>query len=77
MSEAKTFGYEFLRLSAGQLSPYTRINVNAKVALALADKSPYPQGVKLGIRKQLANDNSISLRQLNILLGWAADRAQR
>jgi hypothetical protein len=75
--EVKTFGYEDLRRHAGQLDFYTRVDVDLHVALALADKSPYPKGVRLGIMKQIANNRSISLRQLSILLGWAADKAQR
>ena len=77
MSEVTAFGYEYLRLNAGKLSPYTRVNLSTQVAFSLAEKSPYPQGVKLGIRKHLANENAVSLRQLSILLGWAADKAQR
>jgi hypothetical protein len=72
-----TFGYEYLKLAASRLDFFTKIHVALPVALAWAEMSPYPSGVQLGIRKHASNSQGITLRQLSILLCWAADRAQR
>jgi hypothetical protein len=71
----KILDYEIMRRrSAVRL--YLKVKVNLPSALELADASAYPEGVKLGIRKQIANDQEVTLEQIRILLGWAARRAQ-
>jgi hypothetical protein len=69
--------YDRMKREASRMAWYTSVTVPAYIAYDLADMSPYPNGVKLGIRKQLANDKKITLRQMSILLGWAANKAQR
>ena len=69
--------YDLLRAMAGQLTGYVKVKVDVKIALALAEKSPYPRGVKLGVMKQVANAREITLSQMGVLLGFAAQRAQR
>lgn len=71
------WNYDILKLVAGNLTGYVKIKVDVLVALALAEKSPYPRGVKLGVMKQVANSKEITLSQMQILLGWAARRAQK
>jgi hypothetical protein len=71
------WNYDMMKRVASRLPWYTPVNLDTDVALSIAEMSPYPSGVKLGVRKQLANDKAITLRQISILLGWAADRAQR
>lgn len=68
--------YDRMRRSAARLSPFTPLKLDEDSALELAAKSPYPEAVKLGVRKHLANGEGITLRQLAIILGWAARRAQ-
>lgn len=71
-------GYDDLKLHAGQMGPYTRVRLSLDVALKLAAMSPYPGAVKVGVMKAVANnEQGISVHQMGILLGWAADRAQR
>jgi hypothetical protein len=50
--------------------------MNLKSALALAALSPYPDGVKIGVMKQIANTKEITLEQMRFLLGWAARKSQ-
>lgn len=76
VTSEKTYGYDDLKRWASALG-FTPVNLNTDVALQLADMSPYPRGVRLGVMKQLANGKPVTLRQMSILLGWAADRAQR
>jgi hypothetical protein len=66
-----------LAVIASRMTGYVRIKVDVNVAFALADKSPYPRGVRLGIMKQVANSKFVTLEQMRILLGFAAQRAQR
>lgn len=68
--------YETMRAEANRLTGYVKTKISTEVALNLADRSPYPEGVKLAVRKQLANENEITLSQMRIFLGWAARRAQ-
>lgn len=71
-------GYDDLKLHASQMSPYTRVRLSLDVALKLAGMSPFPGAVKVGVMKAVANnEQGISVHQMRILLGWAADRAQR
>lgn len=73
-----TAGYEDMRLQAGRMSTYTRVKLSLDVALKLAEMSPFPGATKVGVMKAVAgNDMGISLHQMRIILGWAADRAQR
>jgi hypothetical protein len=69
------WNYEAMRRTAARRI-YLKAKVSTEAAIALAEASPYPEGVKLGIRKQLANTQEITLGQVQILLGWAARRAQ-
>lgn len=73
----ETLGYDYLRSHASQLRGRVKIKVDVRAALALADLSPYPQSVKLGVMKQVSNTREITLEQMRILLGWAAQRAQK
>lgn len=74
-SSPEIFDYEIMRRRDTRRI-YLKTQVALPVALALAGSSPYPDGVKLGIRKQIANNSEITLEQMRILLGWAARRAQ-
>jgi hypothetical protein len=67
--------YEAMRRVAGARI-YLKVGLSTEAAVALAESSPYPEGVKLGIRKQLAKYQEITLGQVQILLGWAARKAQ-
>ncbi len=69
--------YDLLARMAGILTGYVKVKVDVQVALNLAEKSPYPRGVKLGVMKQVANNREVTLEQMRILLGFAAQRAQR
>jgi len=71
------WSYEHMRTRAARVRYLSGVRVSTDSALALAELSPYPRGVKLGIMKQVANEKAVTLRQVGILLGWAADRAQR
>lgn len=71
-----TFGYEFMRMEASQLRGYLKIRLDVQAAMALAELSPYPRGVKIGVMKQVANAKEITLEQMRILLGWAARKSQ-
>lgn len=74
-NSAKILDYETMkRRSAVRI--WLKVKVDLPIALQLADGSAYPEGVKLGIRKQIANDQEVTLEQMRILLGWAARRAQ-
>jgi len=70
--------YEDMKNRAGRISGYLRVGIAPEVAMALAVQSPYPDGVKTGVRKLLANADGtgVTLEQLRIMLGWAARRAQ-
>lgn len=70
------WSYEVMKQAEGQLAWYSKTSMGERVALNLAERSPYPEGVKLAIRKQLANASEITLAQMRILLGWAARRSQ-
>lgn len=70
------FGYDYLKHHASQLTGYVKIKMNLKSALALAALSPYPDGVKIGVMKQIANTKEITLEQMRFLLGWAARKSQ-
>lgn len=69
--------YAMQKFMASQLMGYVKVKVDVNTALAMAQKSPYPSGVKLAIMKQVANDKEITLQQLRVLFGWAADKAMR
>ena len=69
--------YNLLTRMAGILTGYVKVKVDVRVSLDLAQKSAYPRGVKLGVMKQVANSREITLEQMRILLGFAAQRAQR
>ena len=71
------FDCDALRRNASRIDFFVKIDVDTDVALKLAEMSPYPAAVKLGVMKQVANNKAVTLRQMKILLGWAADRAQR
>lgn len=71
-----TFGYADLKRWAAE-SSYIRIKVALPVAMYLAEQSPYPRAVKVGIMKHVANAKYVTLSQLRVILGWSADRAQR
>lgn len=71
------YGYEDTRILASRLTGYVKVKVDVHAALALAGKSPYPRGVRLGVMKQVANSREVTLEQMRILLGFAAQRAQR
>lgn len=68
--------YDIMRRNASVLSGYVKLRISTEFALALADRSPYPSGVKLGVMKQVANTKEVTLEQMRILLGWAARKAQ-
>lgn len=68
--------YEWLRNDAAQLRGYVKVKLDVRAALALADMSPYPRGVRVGVMKQVASAREISLEQMRIMLGWAARKSQ-
>lgn len=68
---------EHVRLVNSILTGYVKVKLDVRAALALAEKSPSPRGVKLGVMKQVANNREVTLEQMRILLGFAAQRAQR
>ena len=70
------YDYSRHQLAAGRLSPFAKVRLSEEAAGYLAARSPYPDGVKLGVMKQVANNREITLSQMRILLGWAARRAQ-
>lgn len=72
-----TFNYAWHQAANNQLTGYVKIKIDVNVALALAEKTPYPTGVKLAVMQQVANSKEITLEQMRILLGWAARKAQR
>lgn len=79
-SVARTHGgvmhnYEHMRRSSARPF-YMTVNLKPEVAVSLAEQSPCPDGVRLAVMKQLANENRITLTQLRVFLGWAARRAQ-
>ena len=71
------YSYEHMRTRAARVRYLSGVRVSTDSALALAELSPYPRGVKLGIMKYYANTRYVTLSQLRIILGWSADRAQR
>ena len=71
------WNYGLMKLEASKLRGYVKVKMDVRAALALADKSPLPRGVRLGIMKQVSNTKEITLAQMRVLLGWAADKAQR
>lgn len=70
------FDYRAYQASNNQLTGYVKIKLDVTAALALADRSPYPRGVRLAVMQQVANTKEITLEQMRILLGWAARKAQ-
>jgi len=65
------------RMKAASAHPgYFKVKVSQDIALSMARQSPYPDGVKVGIMKQIANNREITLEQMRIILGYAARRAQ-
>lgn len=70
------YSYEHMRKDATRHF-YMQVKVAETVATEIALKTPFPDGVKLAVMKQIANEKMITLRQLLILLSWAARRAQR
>jgi len=54
---------------------YIKVKVSRHAALGLAAKSPYPDGVKLAMMKQIAVLGTVTLEQCRILLTYAANRA--
>lgn len=71
------WNYEIMKRDAGQLRGYVKVVMDVRAAFNLADASPLPHGVRLGIMKQVSNTKEITLAQMRMLLGWAADKAQR
>lgn len=69
------YSYEHMRRSSARPF-YMTVNLKPEVAVSLAEQSPYPDGVKLAVMKQLANEKLVTLTQLRIFLGWAARRSQ-
>lgn len=70
------WSYDIMRTNASILQGYLKIKLDVNSALGLAAKSPYPDGVKVGVMKQVTNANEITLEQTRIMLGWAAQKAQ-
>lgn len=70
------FNYEIMKLAASQLTGYVKVKVDVNSALSLADTSPSPRSVRLGVMKQVASNKEITLEQMRILLGFAARKAQ-
>lgn len=70
------FGYDTIRAQSGSLQWGTKIRLAQPVAEYLAEESAYPQGVQLGVMKQIATTKEITLEQMRILLGWAARKAK-
>lgn len=68
--------YERMKRQAGQLNGYVKFRIALPSALALAEKSSYPRGVKLAVMKQISNTKEITLEQMRIILGWAARKSQ-
>jgi hypothetical protein len=71
------FDYDDYRRNENRMSAYAKVRLTEDVASALAELSPYPNGVYVGLMKQVANTRTITLRQMSILLSWAAQRAQQ
>lgn len=71
------WNYNIMRKVSGRLGGLVKISLATGVALRMAELSPYPRGVKLGIMKQVADNKGITLRQMQILLSFAAQRALR
>lgn len=76
MSDELTFDYAWYQEQNNQLTGYVKIKVDVRAALALAAKSPYPDGVRLAVMKQVSNTKEITLEQLRILFGWSARKSQ-
>ena len=74
--EEMSLGYADLKRWAAEPG-YIKIKVALPIALYLAEQTPYPRAVKLGVMKHFANARYVTLAQLRIILGWSADRAQR
>lgn len=68
------WGYEQMRFIAAQLT-YVKVVIDVNTALALAEKSPLSSGMRLAVMKQVATTKEITLRQIQILFGWAANKA--
>ena len=69
--------YKWYQEQNNQLRGHVKVRVALDVATQLSQKCPYPTGVKLGIMKQISNSQEITLQQMRILFGWAADKAMR
>lgn len=69
--------YAAQKYMASQLIGHVKVKVNVATAIDLSQKCSYPSGVKLAIMKQVANTKEITLQQLRVLFGWAADKAMR
>lgn len=76
MDSPVIFDYDRMLAHASHLTGYVKIKLDVRAALELARLTPYPDGVKVGIMKQVANAGEITLEQTRIMLGWAARRAQ-
>lgn len=70
------FTCDNLREQASNLYGYHKVKLDIRSALELARMSPYPDGVKVAMMKQVANYSEITLEQARILLGWAARKSQ-
>jgi hypothetical protein len=55
---------------------YMKVKLDVNEAIMLASKCPYPDGVKTAVLKQVAFAKEITLQQMRVLLGWAAQKAQ-
>jgi hypothetical protein len=69
------WNYGYAKRYASQLTGYIKVKMDVRAALALAEQSPYPRGVRLGVMKQVSGSKEITLEQMRILLGWAARKA--
>ena len=70
------YDYALHQEYASRIHGYVKVRIALPVALSMAAASPYPDGVKVGVMKQISNNSEVTLQQMRILLGWAARRAQ-
>lgn len=64
-----------LRVNASILTGYVKIKLDVQAALHLASKCPYPESVKMAVLKQVALAHEITLEQMRVLLGFAAQKS--
>lgn len=68
--------YNLMKQNSGRTS-YFKVRLPLNIALYLADRSPFPNSAKLGVMQQFAMTKDVSLAQLQIILSWAARKAQK